>query len=101
MSDKDKLLQQIIFELMFSNPQNRKYPEGLTAIELSRKYNAKMDKVKKNLNILQEKGVVKCIGVNPKFWQFDEFNFQKLADDDPIHCLMWSGDVDFDCYFQY
>ncbi len=101
MDEKDKLLQQIIFELMFSNPQSRKYPEGLTAIELSRKYNAEITRVKKNLNILHEKGVVKSIGVNPKFWLFDEYNFQRIDDDDPIHSLLWNGDVDFDCYFEY
>ena len=86
---------------MFSNPQNRKYSEGLTAIELSRKYNIELDKVKKSLNTLLEKGVVKSIGVNPKFWLFDEFNFQRIEENDPIHALMWSGDIDFDCYFEY
>jgi len=101
MEEKDKLLQQIIFEIMFSNPQNRNYPEGLTAVELSRKYNAKIDHVKKNLNLLQDKGVIKSIGVNPKFWLFDEYNYQRIDEDDPIHCLMWSGDIDFDCYFEY
>jgi len=101
MNEKDKLLQQIIFELMFSTPQNRNYPEGMTAIELPRKYNAKIDHVKKNLNVLLDKGVVKSIGANPKFWLFDEFNFQKLNSDDSIHSLMWSGDVDFDCFFEY
>lgn len=101
MNEKDKLLQQIIFEVMFSNPQNRNYEEGLTAIELSRKYNAKIDKVKKSLSTLQEKGVVKSIGANPKFWLFDEFNFQRLGDDDPIHGLLWNGEVDFDNYFEY
>lgn len=101
MSEKDKLLQQVIFELMFSTPQNRKYAEGLTAIELSRKYNIDISLVKKKLNELLDKGVVKSIGVNPKFWLFDEYNFQRVDEDDPIHTLMWNGDIDFDVYFDY
>lgn len=101
MDEKDKLLQQVIFELMFSNPQNRNYEDGLTAIELSRKYNVKITFVKKALNTLLEKGVAKSIGANPKFWLFDDYNFQKLDEEDPIHSLMWTGDIDFDSYFEY
>ena len=102
METKDKVLQIILFELLFSNPQNRKYTEGLTAIELSKKYNLKMDQVKKKLKILQEKGLVRTKGVSPKFWIFDEYRFKRLDENDPIHYLMCNTeDIDFDNYFNY
>ncbi len=102
METKDKILQIIIFELMFSNPQNRCYNEGLTAIELARKYNLKIEQVKKKLKILQEKGLVRSCGASPKFWIFDEYNFQRIDEDDPIHYLLSSTEnIDFDNYFDY
>ncbi|NLF83874.1 MAG: hypothetical protein GX568_07835 [Candidatus Gastranaerophilales bacterium] len=102
METKDKVLQIILFELLFSNPQNRDYADGLTAVELSRKYNIKIDQVKKRLKILQEKGIVRSIGASPKFWIFDEYNFQKIDQDDPIHYLLCNTeDIDFDKFFEY
>lgn len=102
MKTSDKILKIILFELLFSNPQNREYTEGLTAIELSRKYNIKIDQVKKKLKILQEKGVIRAVGASPKFWIFDEFQFQRIDDDDPIHYLLCNTeDIDFDNYFNY
>lgn len=102
MDEKDKILQQIIFELMFSTPQSRTYPDGLTAIELARKYNVKINIIKKNLRTLLDKGVVKCIGANPKFWLFDEYSYQRISEDDPIHSLLWNvQDMDFDVFFDY
>jgi hypothetical protein len=61
-----------------------------------------MEQVKKKLRILQEKGVVRSIGVSPKFWIFDEYNFQKIDEDDPIHYLLCNtDDIDFDKFFEY
>ncbi|MFW5891297.1 MAG: hypothetical protein ACOCUI_03675 [bacterium] len=102
MNRKDKILKLIIFELLFSNPQNRKYNEGLTAIELSRRFNCKIDVIKKNLKILQEKGVIRSTGISPKFWLLDEYNFQRLDENDPISILAGDiEDVDFDSFFEY
>ena len=40
--------------------------------------------------------------MNPKYWKFDEYNFQRLDDDDEIfHLLCNFEDVDFDKYFTY
>lgn len=102
MNTSDKILQIILFELLFSTPQKRESAEGLTAIELSRKYNIKIDQVKKKLRALQEKGLVRSKGANPKYWIFDEYNFQRIDEDDPIHYLLCNTeDIDFDSYFDY
>lgn len=98
----DKILRQVGLELMFSNPQNRTYEDGVTAIELSKKFNIKVDLVKKKLKILQEKGIVRSIGVSPKFWMFDDYNFQRMPEDDPIYALLCNfDDVDFCQFFEY
>lgn len=87
---------------MFNTPEKRTYAEGLTAIEISRKLNVKTDLVKKKLKILFDKGLVRCIGMNPKFWMFDDYNFQKIDENDPVYCLLCQfDDVDFDEYFRY
>ncbi len=100
--EEDKVLQKIGLELMFNTPEKRTYTEGLTSIELSRKLNIKIDIVKKKLKILLDKGLVRCIGMNPKFWMFDEYNFQKIDEEDPVYCLLCQfDDVDFDEYFRY
>ena len=102
LKNKDKILQQILFELMFSNPQKRQYSEGLTAIELSKNCNIKTAIIKKNLKLLQEKGVARSMGINPKFWFFDEYNFQRIKENDSIHQLLYNVEhVDFECFFDY
>ena len=101
--ETDKALQTIGLDLMFSAPQKRMHAEGVTYIELSRKYDIKIDIVKKKLKILQEKGIVRSIGVSPKFWRFDEYNFQKMNEDDPVYKLLCSNfcEIDFDQFFNY
>ena len=63
---------------------------------------APVEEVKKKLNILKDKNIVRVKGINPKYWKFDEYNFQRLDDDDDIfHLLCNFEDVDFDKYFSY
>ena len=98
----DKILQQVGLELMFSTPQSRTYSEGLTAIELSRKFNVKLDIVKKKLKILQGKGIARSMGVSPKFWLFDDYNFQRMNEEDPVYSMLCNfDDVDFCQFFEY
>lgn len=41
-------------------------------------------------------------GINPKYWKFDEYNFQRMDEDAEVYKLLCSlDDVDFDRYFQY
>lgn len=102
LEQDDKILRQVGLELMFSNPQNRTYADGVTAIELARKANLKLDIVKKKLRILQESGIVRSVGVSPKFWLFDDYNFQRMDEEDPVYLLLCSfDDVDFCQYFEY
>ena len=57
---------------------------------------------KKKLKILYEHQIVRAIGINPKYWKFDEYNFQRMDEDDPVYRLLCSfDDVDFDRYFKY
>ena len=61
-----------------------------------------IDVVKKKLNILKEKDIVRVKGINPKYWKFNEYNFQRMDEDDEIFMLLCSfDDVDFDKYFSY
>lgn len=102
MEQDDKILRQVGLELMFSNPQNRVSAEGITAVELARRINLKIDIVKKKLNILQEKGIVRATGVSPKYWLFDDYGFQRVEEDDPVYMLLCNfDDVDFCHFFEY
>jgi len=102
ISAEDKILQQVGLELMFSNPQKWESSEGITAIELSKKLKIKLDLIKKKLKVLQEKQIIRSIGVNPKYWQFNEYNFQRLDENDPVYSLLCNYEnVDFDKYFDY
>ena len=101
-TQKDKNLKAIGLELMFCTPEKCENPDGITAVELSRKLNIKIDDVKKNLKILYDKGIIRVIGINPKLWKFDDYSFQRMDEDDPVYHLLCSfDDVDFDKYFDY
>ena len=61
-----------------------------------------IDIVKKKLKILFEKDIIRVYGINPKLWKFDEFNFQKMDEDDEVYRLLCNfDDIDFDRYFSY
>lgn len=99
---EDKELKQIGLELMFLTPEKYSSSEGITAVELSKLVGISVEKVKKKLTILKEKEIVRVRGINPKFWLFDEYNFQRLDEDDEVFRLLCSfDDVDFDKFFQY
>ena len=95
-------LKMVGLELMFLTPERYSNTDGITAIELAKLVNLPVDSVKKKLQILKDKNIVRVKGMNPKFWKFDEYNFQRLDDDDEIfHLLCNFEDVDFDRYFKY
>lgn len=99
---EDKILRQIGLELMFNNPQKRANDTGITAIELSRKHKIPIDIVRKKLAILQEKGIATSKGNNPKYWKFNDYNFLRMDESDPVYLtLCCFDDVDFDQYFEY
>jgi hypothetical protein len=98
----DEILKTVGLELMFSNPQRRESPQGITAVELARKLNLKIDIVRKKLKILQEKGLIRSIGINPKYWEFNDYNFQRMDENDPVYTLLCCfDDIDFSQYFNY
>ena len=51
---------------------------------------------------VSDKEIVKVKGSNPKYWKFNEYNFQRMDEDDEIFKLLCSfDDVDFDKFFSY
>ena len=102
LNDEDKELKSVGLELMFLTPEKYAAKEGITAVELAKLVELPIETVKKKLNILKDKDIVTVKGINPKYWKFNEYNFQRLDDDDDIFRLLCSfDDVDFDKYFSY
>lgn len=99
---EDTKLKKVGLELMFLTPEKCSNTDGITAVELAKLVDLPIEDVKKKLNILKEKNIVRVKGMNPKYWKFDEYNFQRLDDDDDIfHLLCNFDDVDFDKFFTY
>lgn len=99
---EDRQLKLVGLELMFLTPEKCSSDDGITAVELAKMVNIPADIVKKKLNILKEKNIVTVKGINPKYWKFNEYNFQRMDEDDEIFRLLCSfDDVDFDRYFSY
>lgn len=99
---EDKELKTIGLELMFLTPEKCSSEKGITAVELSKRVNIPVETVKKKLNILKERNIVIVKGSNPKYWSFDQYNFQRMPEDDDLFLLLCSfDDVDFDKYFSY
>ena len=100
--EEDLELKKVGLELMFLTPEKYDNEEGITAVELSKLVELPLDTVKKKLAILKEKSIVRVKGNNPKFWLFDEYNFQRMDENDEVFLLLCSfDDVDFDRYFTY
>ena len=99
---EDKSVKMVGLELMFLTPEKYTHEDGITAVELAKLVNLPLDIVKKKLQILKDKNIVRVKGINPKCWLFDEYNFQRMDEDDEVYLLLCSfDDVDFDKYFSY
>ena len=102
MGEEDLELKAVGLELMFLTPEKYKEADGITAVELAKRVQLPIEVVKKKLNILKSKNIVRVKGINPKYWRFDEYNFQRMDEDDEVFLLLCSfDDVDFDKFFQY
>lgn len=102
LDEEDKELKRIGMELMFLTPEKYSSSFGITAVELAKLVEIPVETVKKKLNILKEKEIIRVKGINPKYWLFDEYNFQRMDEDDEVFRLLCSfDDVDFDKFFQY
>ncbi len=101
-NEEDRQLKSVGLELMFLTPEKCSSKEGITAVELAKLVDLPLEVVKKKLNILKEKDIVRVKGINPKYWKFNEYNFQRMDENDEIFMLLCSfDDVDFDKYFSY
>ncbi|MBQ3102439.1 helix-turn-helix transcriptional regulator [bacterium] len=100
--DEDIALKKIGLELMFMTEDKYSSPDGITAVELAKVLEMDLTTVKKKLRILQENSLVRVIGINPKYWKFDEYNFQRMDTENEIYRLITCfDDVDFDRFFDY
>ncbi len=72
LETEDKALKKVGLELMFLTPEKYSAMHGITAVELAKLVELPVDIVKKKLNILKDKEVVRVRGINPKCWLFDE-----------------------------
>jgi len=99
---QDETLKVVGLELMFCTPEKCSSEAGITAIELARRLSLPTDTVKKKLKILFEKKIIRVTGINPKYWKFDEYQFQKMDEEDDVYKLLSDFEnVDFDKYFEY
>lgn len=99
---EDAELKKIGLELMFLTPEKCSRAEGISAVELAKVLDIPLDTVKKKLKILFDKEIIRVYGINPKLWKFDEYQFQKMDEDDEVYRLLCNfDDVDFDRYFSY
>lgn len=102
LENEDKDLKKVGLELMFMTPEKGAAENWVTAVELAKMVELPVDIVKKKLNILKEKDIVRVKGINPKYWKFDDYSFQRMNEYDEVYQLLCSfDDVDFDKYFQY
>ena len=79
---EDKALKSVGLELMFMTPEKCNSDKGITAVELAKLVNLPVETVKKKLVILKDAGLVNVKGINPKYWKFDNYNFQRMDEDD-------------------
>lgn len=102
LEHEDKELKKVGLELMFMTPEKCSDERGITAVELAKLVEIPLEIVKKKLIILKDEGIVRVIGINPKYWKFDNYSFQRMDEDSDVFKLLCSfDDVDFDRYFQY
>lgn len=102
LEEEDKDLKKVGLELMFMTPEKCSSEKGITAVELAKLVELPLDIVKKKLQILKDEGIVRVKGINPKYWKFDNYNFQRMDEDCDVFKLLCSfDDVDFDRFFQY
>lgn len=102
---EDQELKRVGLELMFLTPEKcSSYNScgGISAVELAKVIDLDVLTVKKKLRILYENEIARPIGINPKFWKFDEYKFQRMDEDNPVYRLLTCfDDVDFERYFKY
>lgn len=102
LENEDKDLKKVGLELMFMTPEKCSDEKGITAVELAKLVELPLEIVKKKLVILKDEGIVRVIGINPKYWKFDNYRFQRMDEDNDVYKLLCSfDDVDFDRFFQY
>ncbi len=99
---QDTDLKRVGMELMFMTPEKCTHEDGISAVELSKLLDIPIDIVKAKLKILYEKDIIRVKGLSPKLWKFDEYNFQRMDENDEVFKLLCCfDDVDFERFFNY
>jgi len=99
---ENEILRNVALELMFCTPQKCHCEEGITAVEIAKRLGVKSDVVRKKLKILFDQGIARVTGINPKFWKFDDYNFERMNVENPYYQLLCNfEDVDFSKYYEY
>ena len=84
----DSDLKMVGLELMFMTPEKCSHEDGVTAVELAKMVKLPVDVVKKKLVILKDKEIVQVKGINPKYWKFDDYKFQRMDEDDEVYKML-------------
>ena len=81
-------LKKVGLELMFMTPEKCSSDKGITAVELAKLVELPLETVKKKLQILKDEAIVRVIGINPKYWKFDNYQFQRMDEDNEVYKLL-------------
>ena len=87
-ADEDKDLKKVGLELMFLTPEKCSSPDGITAVELAKLVELPAETVKKKLKILSAAEIIRVKGINPKYWKFDDYQYQKMDETDEVYLLL-------------
>jgi hypothetical protein len=63
-----------------------------TAAALARKFNYRLETVKKKLRVLKEEGLIQPVTVTPKRYRFNRWALKDLDDAHPLHTLFCEPD---------
>jgi hypothetical protein len=70
-----------------------------TASELARRYNYRLETVKKKLRVLKEQGLIQPISMTPKRYRFNQWALKSLDEDHPFHALFCEPESPY--YIEY
>lgn len=94
MPSDEELLTRLVHEI-YTATERLSAEECLeddlpTASDLARKFNYRLDTVKKKLRVLKERGLIRPISMTPKRYRFEPWALKSLDEEDPI--FQWLSD---------
>lgn len=93
----DPILQQVFADILTATDTFSKdaflEDQFPSAAEIARKYNFRLEAVKKKLRLLKSHGVIQAVSVSPKRYRVDRFLLNQLEDDHPLYPLLFPEKV--------